>query len=116
MNPKHGLSEKTVEAVRHVFLQHPEIDRAMLFGSRAKGTFKPGSDIDLALLGRNLTQKTLNRLYEKLDDLPIPYQFSLILWDKITDPDVVAHIERVGIVFYEKESIATKIPQTQKTA
>jgi uncharacterized protein len=116
MNPKHGLSEKTVEAVRHVFLQHPEIDRAILFGSRAKGTFKPGSDIDLALLGRNLTQKTLNRLYEKLDDLPIPYQFSLILWDKITDPDVVAHIERVGIVFYEKESIATKIPQTQKTA
>ena len=109
MNPKHGLSEKTIETVRGVFLQHPEIDRAILFGSRAKGTFKPGSDIDLALLGRNLTQKTLNRLYEELDDLPIPYQFSLVLSDKITDPDVAAHIKRVGIVFYEKENAATKI-------
>ncbi|MCE0521682.1 MAG: nucleotidyltransferase domain-containing protein [Methylacidiphilales bacterium] len=109
MNPKYGLSEKTVETIRSVFLQHPEIDRAILFGSRAKGTFKPGSDIDLALLGRNLTQKTLNHLYEELDDLPIPYEFSFVLSDKITDPDVAAHIQRVGIVFYDKENAATKI-------
>jgi predicted nucleotidyltransferase len=109
MNLGYGLSEKTVETVRSVFLQHPEIDRAVLFGSRAKGTFKPGSDIDLALLGQGLTQKIVNRLYEELDDLPIPYGFSLVLSDKITDPDVAAHIERVGVVFYEKENAAAKI-------
>jgi predicted nucleotidyltransferase len=108
MNSKYGLSEKMIETIRSVFLQHSEIDRALLFGSRAKGTFKPGSDIDLALLGRNLTQKTVNHLYEELDDLPIPYGFSLVLSDKITDPDVAAHIKRVGVVFYEKEIAATK--------
>jgi uncharacterized protein len=109
MPAQHGLNGKTVEAICEVFLQHPEIDRALLFGSRAKGTFRPGSDIDLALFGQNLTQKILNRLYEKLDDLPIPYGFSLVLFDKITDPAVAAHIDRVGSVFYEKESAATKI-------
>jgi len=57
--------------------------------------------------GESLTPKTLNRLYEELDDLPIPYEFSLILSSKITDPEVIAHIERVGIVFYEKEMAST---------
>lgn len=109
MKIKHGLSEKTVEVLRSVLSQHPEIDRAVLFGSRAKGTFKSGSDIDLALLGPNLTQKILNRLYEELDDLPIPYEFSLILSESITDPDVAAHIGRVGIVFYQKEDAPTEI-------
>jgi predicted nucleotidyltransferase len=109
MKTNHGLSEKSVEKIRNLFLQHPEIDRAILFGSRAKGTYKPGSDIDLALLGRDLTQKMVSRLYQELDDLPIPYEFSLILWDKMTDPDVAAHIARVGLVFYEKEKAASEL-------
>ncbi|HEX4141190.1 MAG TPA: nucleotidyltransferase domain-containing protein [Candidatus Methylacidiphilales bacterium] len=108
MTANYGLSEKTSKTIRSVFSRHPEIERAMLFGSRAKGTHKPGSDIDLALLGPGLTQKTLNRLYTELDDLPIPYEFSLLLSDKITDPEVAAHIERVGIVFYEKEPAQAK--------
>ena len=94
-----GLTENTIGKIRHVFSRHPEIEKAILFGSRAKGTHKIGSDIDLALLGKDLTQKTVNRLYDELDDLPIPYQFSLVLSDKITDADVAAHIKRVGIVF-----------------
>jgi predicted nucleotidyltransferase len=109
MSSKYGLSEKAADSIRSVFLQHPEIDQAILFGSRAKGNFKPGSDIDLALLGRNLTQRTVDRLYEELDDLPIPHEFSLVLSDQMTDPDVAAHIARVGVVFYEKEKAATKV-------
>jgi hypothetical protein len=51
----------------------------------------------------NIPKLTGPRLYEELDDLPIPYEFSLVLSDKVTDPEVVAHIQRVGIVFYEKQ-------------
>ena len=108
MKARYGLSEKTTNTIRNVFSRHPEIERAVLFGSRAKGTNKLGSDVDLALLGKKLTQRTLNRLYDELEDLPIPYQFSLLLSEKITDSEIRAHIERVGIVFYEKEPAAAK--------
>jgi predicted nucleotidyltransferase len=104
MTPQHGLSAKTIELVRRVFERHPEIEEALLFGSRAKGTFKPGSDIDLALSGGGLTTKYLNRLYQEFDDLPIPYEFSLVVVDEVKDPDVLAHIKRVGTKFYTRKS------------
>ncbi len=108
MNTRFGLSDKTSEAIRLVLSRHPEVEQAVLFGSRAKGNFKPGSDIDLALLGSGLTQRILNRIYEELDDLPIPYQFSLILSATITDLEIIAHINRVGALFYEKEHLSVK--------
>jgi uncharacterized protein len=108
MSLRHGLSERTVDLITRVFERYPEVKLAILFGSRAKGTFKAGSDIDLALLGGGLTQKSLNRLYEEFDDLPIPYEFILVLYDKIKDPDVLAHIDRVGQKFYEKEVLSGK--------
>ena len=104
MTLPHGLSEKTLELVNRVFERYPEVERAVLFGSRAKGTFKPGSDIDLALSGSSLSKKSLNRLYEEFDDLPIPYEFSLVVLDEVNDPDVLAHIKRVGTNFYERKS------------
>jgi predicted nucleotidyltransferase len=108
MNAGHGLSEKTVGAIRLVLARHPEVERAVLFGSRAKGNYKPGSDIDLALAGPGLGQKTVNQMYEELDDLPIPYCFSLVLFSKMTDPEVISHISRIGIVFYEKEAVPAR--------
>ena len=108
MKARFGLSDKTIEAIRLILSRHPEVEQAVLFGSRAKGNFKPGSDIDLALLGNGLTQQVLNRLYEELDDLPIPYQFSLVLSDKIKDLEVIAHINRVGVLFYQREPVFVK--------
>jgi predicted nucleotidyltransferase len=109
MSPRHGLSERTIELVSRVFDRHPEVEQAVLFGSRAQGTYKSGSDIDLALWGSGLTQKSLNRLYEEFDDLPIPYEFSLVIFDNVKDPDVLAHIKRVGTKFYEKEVVSGKV-------
>ncbi len=103
MTERYGLSEKTFAAVCCVLARHPEIEQAILFGSRAKGTFKPGSDIDLVLKGQGLSQRILNRVYDELDDLPIPYEFSIVLDDKMTDPEVRAHVDRVGQVFYERK-------------
>ncbi len=98
----HGLSEKTVERISEVLARFPEVERAVLYGSRAKGNFRPGSDIDLTLQGRDLDQRLLARIDDALDDLLLPYCFSLSLFAKITDPAVTAHIERVGVVFYEQ--------------
>ena len=80
----------------------------MLFGSRAKGTYQRGSDIDLALVGDNLDWRTVGRIDSALDDLPLPYRFSLIVFGQRTDPDVAAHIRRVGIPLFEREIAETR--------
>ena len=99
----HGLSNATLEKVRTVLERFPEVERAVLFGSRAKGTHKPGSDIDLALQGAALDWRIVGRIYEDLDDLLLPYSFSLIIHDQATDPEVAAHIARVGISIFERQ-------------
>jgi predicted nucleotidyltransferase len=102
MSESHGLSDKTVGSVRRTLARHTAVERAILFGSRAKGNFKPGSDIDLALVGAQLDQQTMSRIAGEIDDLPIPYGLSLILLNETIDSAVRAHIERVGVSFYEK--------------
>lgn len=99
---EHGLPAKTVSKCREVLVRFPAVDSAVLFGSRAKGTHRPGSDIDLALTGQDLDWRTLTRIDDALDDLLLPYRFSLVLADERLDADVAAHIARVGRPFYEK--------------
>jgi predicted nucleotidyltransferase len=99
MNSSYGLSEQTVEQIAGVLARFPEVKDAVLFGSRAKATHKPGSDIDLALVGPSLDWRVLGRIYDAMDDLLLPYRFSLIIYDANTDADIAAHIERVGVHF-----------------
>jgi uncharacterized protein len=99
VSPAHGLPPRTVERIRAVLARFPEVDQAVLFGSRAKGTAKPGSDIDLSLRGDALDWRTVGRIHEALDDLLLPYRFSLIVLDHDLDPEVAAHVARVGIPF-----------------
>ncbi len=104
MTPQHGLPASTVEKVATVLARFPEVDRAILFGSRAKGTHKPGSDIDLALVGEHLDWRTIGKIYDALDDLLLPFRFSLVHYGASTDPDVAGHIARVGISLFEREA------------
>ena len=69
----------------------------------AKATHKRGSDIDLALVGPVLNWRRVGAIYDALDDLLLPYRFSLIVQDAHTDPDVAAHIARVGIPLFQRE-------------
>lgn len=109
MNPKHGLSAGTVEKINGVLAHFPDVEKAVLFGSRAKGTHKPGSDIDLSLVGAALDWRTVGKIYDALDDLLLPYRFSLILFDRSTDPDVAAHIARVGIPLFRRERAGVEL-------
>jgi len=98
----YGLKEQTIESIRGVFACHPLVEKAMLYGSRAMGNFKPGSDIDLTLFGESLTSLELGIIEEELDGLLLPYQIDLSIFHRIENMDLREHIERVGVVFYQK--------------
>lgn len=100
---KFGLTENTIQKIQAVFAVFPNIDEVVLYGSRAKGTFKNGSDIDLSLKGEQLNLDTLNSLSLKLDDLLLPYTIDISIYKMIDNADLIEHINRVGILFYKKD-------------
>ena len=98
----HGLPSPAVEKIHAVFSRFPAIEKAVLYGSRAKGTYKTGSDIDLTLYGDALTTAGLGAIVEELDDLLLPYQIDLSIFAQIVHAKLREHIKRIGMVFYEK--------------
>lgn len=105
MTAPHGLAPETVARITTVLAHFPAVQSAVLFGSRAKGNAKPGSDIDLALSGGNLDWRVVGQIYDALDDLLLPYSFSLIQLDVATDPEVADHIARVGIPIFDRRHV-----------
>jgi len=105
MNLRHGLSQGAVDRITRVLARFPDVEQAILFGSRAKATHKPGSDIDLALVGAGLDWRIVGKIDDALDDLLLPHRFSLIVYDGTTDPEVAAHIQRVGIPLFQRERV-----------
>ncbi len=99
---KYGLTQKVIEKICSVFTRFPEIEKAILYGSRAKGNYKAGSDIDLTLYGTALTPELRTDIVEAVDDLLLPYTIDLSLFDELENADLRDHIKRVGIVFYER--------------
>jgi uncharacterized protein len=99
--PSNGLPVAVIDAICRVFKRYPTLAQAVLYGSRAKGTFRPGSDIDLTLKGELSDQELLN-LYGELDDLLLPYKFDLSLYRQLDNPALLEHIERVGRVLYDR--------------
>ncbi len=99
---KFGLKESIIQQIHSVLARYPQVGKAVLYGSRAKGNFRNGSDIDLTLHGgEDLTLKVLYRIMDEIDDLLLPYTFDLSIFGHISDPDVIDHIQRVGVTFYE---------------
>jgi len=106
----YGLPSSAVEKTKNVFSCYPQVDKVTLYGSRAKGSYKNGSDIDLTLHGRaDLTLNVLFRILDDLDDLLLPYTFDLSIFQDIDNPDLLAHIRRVGVTFYQKDETVTEL-------
>lgn len=100
----YGLTDTQLTRIQRVLAETPRIERAVLFGSRAKGTFKPGSDIDIALLGNDISFADLLSADNALDDLDFPYFFDLILYRHISEPALREHIDRVGVTIYSHDA------------
>ena len=95
-----GLSEHIINKLVNLFDKNDQVEEAILFGSRAKGNYREGSDIDIALKGNKLTLKTLKKIEVQIDQLFLPYEVNLVLYHYINNPVLSDHIERVGISIY----------------
>jgi len=92
----YGLQNTTIEAINSVFREYQNIDEVILYGSRAKGNYKTGSDIDLVLKGKKLLLTDLLKIENELDNLMLPYKIDISLYHQINNPKLIEHIQRVG--------------------
>lgn len=96
-----GISEKTLEQIKNTLASYPEINEALVFGSRAMGHFKPGSDIDLALKGDELSPETVLKIKHILNErLPIPYTFDVVDYTHLDHVELKNHIDQYGKLIY----------------
>ncbi len=98
----YGLKESDINYITKLFKQYPEIEQAVLFGSRAKATEKPGSDIDLAFKGKNLTNIIITISGILNDESPLPYKFDIIDYYALEHEKLKEHIDRVGRIIYTR--------------
>lgn len=99
---KYGLKPHTIIAIQDIFKKYPQIEKAILYGSRAKGNYRGGSDIDLTLVGDALDLSQQFKIETELDDLLLPFTIDLSILGFIENEDLIEHIERVGVEFYTK--------------
>jgi len=92
-----GLSKKHLDMIVKT-LKEADVSRALLYGSRAKGNWKHNSDIDIAVFGSNVN---IGNLFDKLDELPMPYKFDVTDYDLINNVALKEHIDRVGVELLE---------------
>ena len=98
-----GLSANTLAQICATLARFPQVEKGVLYGSRDKGNFKPGSDIDLTLRGDGLTLSLLGDIDMALDDLLLPYEIDLSIYDQLGPAELLAHIDRYGRVIYQKK-------------
>lgn len=95
-----GLSQAELVVILHVLAKEPSVHEAVLFGSRAKGTFSVGSDVDLAVKG--CSEDDAGRLSAQLnEETVLPYFFDVVVYETIQSQDLIEHIDRVGVKIYE---------------
>lgn len=99
----YGISHNEWVAIGSILAQHKIVDAVVLYGSRAKETYKAGSDIDLCLFGKNISLEEQLRIDNDLDDLMLPYKIDLSRYHAINNEDLTKHIDRVGKTVYQRE-------------
>jgi predicted nucleotidyltransferase len=98
-----GLNQETIDKINSVFVKHPEIDKVIIYGSRAKGNYRTGSDIDITLIGNDLEYDLKGVVSSEIDDLNTPYLFDISIFQLLKSPSLEEHINRVGKIFYQKK-------------
>ena len=99
---KYGLLEKDINSIISILRLNIKIDKIVLFGSRAKGNYNDGSDIDIAVKGKNLKLDDILNAKVSFDSLSLPYKIDLIIYDRVEEVELINHIDRIGLVLYEK--------------
>lgn len=102
MSSDFGISDKNRDLISKVFQNFSDVKEVTLYGSRAIGTFKPGSDIDLCITKGMIDLSTLLKIETELDDLMLPYKVDLSCFETIDNPNVREHISKFGKIFYTR--------------
>lgn len=102
-NNMFGLSNEVIKDISDVLKKHPNIDKVLIFGSRAKGNYTEGSDIDLALIGENISFNELLDINIQIEDLELLYKVDVVDYNKNVGTSINEHIDRVGLLFYKKQ-------------
>jgi predicted nucleotidyltransferase len=96
-----GLRDEDVDLIRRFFLNFPQITTVKVYGSRAMGNYRPGSDIDLAIFG-DVDWNLVGHIRAEIDELPLPYKFDITDYQGIDNHNLKTHIDTIGKVIYEK--------------
>ena len=96
----YGLTDKEIKEMQTLFESNERIEQVILYGSRAKGNYKSFSDVDLTLVGSDLSRSDINWLLDSLDNSLLPYRFDISLFHSLKCKDLVDHIDRRGITIY----------------
>jgi len=97
-----GLLDSQIEKMQEVFAKYPEIESAIVFGSRAKGNYKYNSDIDIVIKGENASNVSGDIVFD-LEDLGIPFEIDLKVFNTISNQELIEHINRVGVSIYVRQ-------------
>lgn len=99
---KTGLSSEVIEALKQIFSKYPLLEKVTLYGSRAKGTCKLHSDIDLVAYGSQINRFVIGEILADLEESNIPYSIDLQNYHELTNQALIEHINRVGIILFNR--------------
>ena len=100
-----GLLNRDIEYILKALSMFPQIGKAIIFGSRAMGNYKNGSDVDIAVVGESIDNSILYKLDDYLNEVyPLPYFFDIIHYDRISNENLIKHIDKDGKVIYSKNN------------
>lgn len=100
-----GIPEKSMDMIIQALTSFKEIQKAAIFGSRAIGNYKKGSDVDLVIYGTDITDEIVNSLRVRLnEELPLPYYFDVVHYETLSSNALKEHIDKLSKIFYHKTS------------
>ena len=98
---KYGLSERDIETIRGILMKYPEVLTVNIFGSRALGNYKQGSDVDLAILNEGVDHQTIARIKGDFEESSLPYRVDIVSYLGLDNAKLKDHIDRVGALLYK---------------
>jgi len=97
-----GLLEKDINSIVSIISSNTKVESIIIFGSRAKGNNKAGSDIDVAVKGNSIGLDDILNARMRFEQLSLPYKIDLVIYDRVKEEELISHIDRAGIIIFQR--------------
>ena len=98
---KYGLSDREISTIQEILRKYPEVETVHIFGSRVTGSFKHGSDIDLAVINQGVNNKIISKIRSDFEESSLPYRVDIVIYNDLTHENLKDHIDRKGAPFFK---------------